>query len=143
MDVFGRVVCNPADSSAVITTCGGKFLLPSRSSFLLSDISKICLLCGAYVCEVIVPLVSVMVHIVGQYRVNFSLVPRPFIQRVPYIVYYVYMLGLVGSGTKTEWFLCPVFHSCLYTVMSSATRKYSLIVIDPPWENRSAIRGKK
>ena len=52
------------------------------------------------VCIVIVPLVSVMVHIVGQYRVNFSLVPRPFIQRVPYIVYYV---KVIHAGVGWVW----------------------------------------
>jgi len=31
----------------------------------------------------------------------------------------------------------------VYVVIPSANKKYNLIVIDPPWENRSAIRGKK
>jgi len=49
VDVFGRVICNSADSSTVIRACGKKFLIPSHSSFLLSDISKVHLLCGMYV----------------------------------------------------------------------------------------------
>ena len=73
-DVFGRMVCNSNDTDTTISVWGRKFLIPSGSSFLLSDISKI----------------DILQH-----------------------------------------------------ASAVAGKKYDLIVIDPPWENRSTIRAKK
>lgn len=69
IDVFGKIICNRASRDIRVTVCGSKVIIPSSSSFLLSDICKVQLL------------------------KNFS--------------------------------------------------TYNVIVVDPPWENRSAIRGGK
>ena len=69
IDVFGKIICNRASRDIRVTVCGNRVIIPSSSSFLLSDICKVQLL------------------------KNFS--------------------------------------------------TYNVIVVDPPWENRSAIRGGK
>ena len=49
VDVFGRIICNPADHSVTISAFERKLLIPSHSSFLLSDFSKMELLCGTFI----------------------------------------------------------------------------------------------
>ena len=72
VDLFGHVITNQESCDITITALGVRFLVPAKSSFLLSDMSKIELL-----------------------------------------------------------------------TVSHDAPQYSLLVMDPPWENRSAIRGKK
>ena len=44
LDLYGHLVCNPSDMSVDIPALGRRFHIPSHSSFLLSDFSKIGLL---------------------------------------------------------------------------------------------------
>lgn len=74
MDLFGRVVCNNTSSDITVRAWSCKFIIPSHSSFLLSDFSKL--------------------HFLAAY---------------------------------TE----------------RCKQRYNLIVVDPPWENRSVRRGSK
>ena len=72
MNLFGHVISNRETREITFTALGVRFLVPTMSSFLLSDLSKI------------------------------------------------ELLTAFSEGSK-----------------------FSLLVMDPPWENRSAIRGKK
>ena len=89
IDVFNKIVQNIESCDIHMTIWGHTALIPSHSTFLLSDISKI----------------QLLVQFTGMF-INFLFV-RVF----------------------------------LFLVTKSIS--YNLIVLDPPWENRSAIRGGK
>ena len=42
IDIFGRVVTNICDQTRNITVLGRPFLIPSKSTFLLSDLCQVC-----------------------------------------------------------------------------------------------------
>lgn len=122
-DVFGRVVSSVSDQNLIITVMGKQFLVPPKSAFLLSDLSQITPLYD-YTCK----FTYMSIYCTCDACI---LLPR----KISSIVNtYMYVHVHVHN------FAAPTNVNLLST---ARTGLYDLIVIDPPWENRSAIRGKK
>jgi hypothetical protein len=90
VDVFGKVVTNITSCDMHVIVCSIPVIIPSQSTFLLSDITKI------------------------EHLTNYS-----------------------------SSFTFPVSLTVNRTVTAAKGIKYNMIVIDPPWENRSAIRSSQ
>lgn len=127
-DIFGRVISNVCEQEIILTILGREFVIPARSTFLLSNLCQI----------------SPLYSYTGIYILLCRNKMRTQVSYPNQCFRYLYFAWFQCLRLNTQFAVRQYHaHKCLSFSTAASNGKYDLIVIDPPWENRSAIRGKK
>ena len=143
LDLFSKLTENEADSAVAVTLMGADYIIPPRTSFLLSDFTRIqplvhceyfpmCTLqCTSCACSLLYSQpASVQYYVYTLTMCALLICVHSCMEDTP---------GLELKFPQTQNSLHSIFTQLL--VSRTDGKKFDLIVLDPPWENKSVKRS--